>query len=617
MGDGQHVSPGAPPSAAAAETAYGEAPAFRPARKEPLLARAIPVSAELPSYRTPSARRDLVAGVTVAALALPSAMAWGELAGLSPVNGLYALLLPTVAYVLLGSSRRLIVGPDASVSTLVGAAVLSLAVAGSAAAVELASTLALLVAACFLLARVLRLGWLADYFSRPVLVGYIHGVAIALLIGQLGKLLGLSIDARDPLEQLAEVVRELDAVSGLTATVGATALAALLVLRAFVRWLPGALLVVVGAIGVSWWLELERHGVAVIGPVAGGLPSVTLPTPPLEDVLRLAPAAAGIFLVSFADEILTARAFAGKRGEHVRASQELLAMGAANAASGFTQSFSIAASGSRTAVNDSMGARTQIAALVAAGTVLAILLFLTEPVQYLPKAVLAAVVVSAALNVFDRAAWRALAAVDRVEVAIAAVTTGCVVVLGVLEALVVAVGLSVVDAVRRSARPYDAVLGWVEELGRYGNVALNRTARVTAGVVVYRLDDRLFFANARYVKGRVREAIRAAPTETSWLVFDAEAVTHVDSTGVEALGELTRDLRSDGVTLVVAKLRRRLLDQLEAAGVADEIGPERFYPTIRRAVAAFAEDQASAGSSVSSAGASSPPPSSDSTPPPS
>jgi sulfate permease, SulP family len=275
----------------------------------------------------------------------------------------------------------------------------------------------------------------------------------------------------------------------------------------------------------------------------------------------------------------------------VRASQELLAMGAANAAAGLTQGFSIGASGARTAVNDSMGARTQIAALVAASTVLGILLFLTEPVQYLPKAVLGAAIVSAAIGLVDPQAWRALAAVDRVEVAIAGVTTGCVVGFGVLEALVVAVGLSVIDTVRRSARPHDAVLGWVERLGRYGDVSLHRTARVTPGVVVYRLDDRLFFANARYFKGRVREAIRAAPEPVSWLVFDAEAVTHVDSTGLEALEQLTKDLRREGITLVVARLRTRLEEQLELAGVTETIGRERFYPTVQAAVAAFVRAQ--------------------------
>jgi MFS superfamily sulfate permease-like transporter len=207
-------------------------------------------------------------------------------------------------------------------------------------------------------------------------------------------------------------------------------------------------------------------------------------------------------------------------------------------------------------------------------------------VQYLPKAVLGAVIVFAAIGLVEPAAWRAPAAVDHVEVAIAAVTTGCVVVFGVLEALAFAVGLSIIDTVRRSASPHDAVLGWVERLGRYGDVSLHRTARLTPGVLVYRLDDRLFFANARYFKGRVREAIRAAPTPVSFLVFDAEAVTHVDSTGLDALDQLAKDLRAHEITLVVARLRTRMEEQLEAAGVTETIGSDRFYPSVRAAVGA-------------------------------
>jgi SulP family sulfate permease len=587
---GDQSSPLDPPQSSDA-TEYGKRSPFQAARPEPLLTRAIPVSAQLPGYRAPSARRDLVAGVTVAALALPSAMAYAEVAGLSPVYGLYALLLPTVAYVLLGSSRQLIVGPEGSISTLVAVAVLPLAATASPGAAELAAMLALLVAACFALAWVLRLGWLADYFSRPVLIGYIHGVAVILVIGQLGKLFGLSIEARDPLPQLWEVVSELGSASGVTVALAAVALAALFAFRVVMPRLPAALVVVVAAIGLSWALGLQAHGVAVVGAIPAGLPSLDLPTPTWEDVIHLVPAAFGIFLVSFADEILTARSFAGKHNQHVRASQELLAMGGANAVAGFTQGFSIGASGSRTAVNDDMGARSQVAALVAASTILLILLFLTEPVQYLPNAVLGAVIVFAAIGLVAPQAWRALAAVDPVEVAIAGVTTACVIVFGVLDALGVAVGLSVIDTVRRSASPHDAVLGWVERLGRYADVSLHRTATVTPGVVVYRLDDRLFFANARYFKGRVREAIRAARGPALWLVFDAEAVTHVDSTGLDALEQLTKDLRDDGITLVIARLKTRMQEQFELSGLTETIGSRHFYPTVRAAVEAFLRSQ--------------------------
>jgi MFS superfamily sulfate permease-like transporter len=324
----------------------------------------------------------------------------------------------------------------------------------------------------------------------------------------------------------------------------------------------------------------------VVGSVPSGLPGLEVPSPPLVDVLTLLPAAIGIFLVCFADEILTARSFAGKHHQHVRAPQELLAVGAANAAAGITQGMVVGASSSRTAVNDAMGVRTQLAGLAAVGSIVVILLFFTEPISYLPSAVLGAVIVSAAIGLVDRAAWRALWDTDRVELTIGAVTAAGVIAVGVLEALVFAVGLSIVDVVRRSATPHDAVLGWVEELGRYGDVAVHRSAQVTPGVVVYRLDDRLFFANAGYVKGRVLEAVRGAPGPVRSLVFDAEAVTHVDATGLAALDELRGALLRAGVTLALARAKTPLHDRLREGGFA---AGTRFYPTVRAAVEAVAD----------------------------
>jgi SulP family sulfate permease len=563
---------------------------FRAARKDPLLHRAIPVAGELRGYHAGKARGDLIAALTVAALAVPSAMAYAELAGLTAVAGLYALLLPTVVYALLGSSRQLIIGPEGSISALVGASVLGLAATGSREAAELAAMLALLVGACFLVARIARLGWLADYLSRPVLIGYIHGVAIVLVVAQLEKLLGIEVTAGDPLPQLVEVVRELGDVHGPTLVVGAIALAILLALRFFAPKVPAALLVVVGAIAASASLDLAADGVAVVGTIPSGLPELHVPSPPLDDALTLLPAAIGIFLVCFADAVLTARSFAGKHDQHIRVDQELLAMGAAQAAAGVTQGLPLGASGSRTAVNDAMGARSQIAGLLAAATVVIVLLFLTGPIADLPKAALGAIIVSAAVGLVEPAAWRKLWETDHVEVAIAGVTTAGVVAVGVLEAIAFAVGLSIIDVVRRSARPHDAVLGWVERLGRWADVAVHPSAEVVPGVVVYRLDDRLFFANQSYFRGRVREAIRGAPTETHDLVLDAEGVSHVDSAGLAALGDLSEGLARDGVTLRVARMKTPVHDRLTEAGVADRIGRDRFHPTVRAAVRAAADD---------------------------
>ena len=570
---------------------YDGAPPFRPARRPPLLHRTVPVAKEVPGYRLGTVRRDVVAALTVAALAVPAAMAYAELAGLTPVAGLYALLLPTVAYALLGSSRQVIVGPEGSISALVAVSVLASAAAGSPAAGELAALLALMVGACFVIARVARVGWLADYLSRPVLVGYIHGVAIVLIAGQLEKLLGLDVEALDPVPQIVEVVGELGEAHAATVAVGLAALAVLVALKRLMPGVPAALVVVVCSIAASAGLDLAAHDVAVVGTIPSGLPGLHVPDVSAGDILELAPAALGIFLVCFADEVLTARSFAGKHDQHIAVDQELLAMGAAQVAAGMSQGLPIGASGSRTAVNDAMGARSQVAGLLAAVAVALVLLFLTAPIADLPKAVLGAVIVVAAAGLVDTAAWRRLWETDHVELTIAAVTTAGVVLVGVLESIVFAVGLSMVDVVRRGARPHDAVLGWVERLGRWADVAVHPSAQVTPGVVVYRLDDRLFFANQSYVKGRVREAIRGAPSETHALVLDAEGLTDVDSAGLDAIADLVKSLAGAGIVLHVARMKTPVRERLDGADVTGVIGPERFHPTVRSAVRAVVTEQ--------------------------
>jgi sulfate permease, SulP family len=381
-------------------------------------------------------------------------------------------------------------------------------------------------------------------------------------------------------------VSELAEAHAATVAVGVAALAVLVALKRLIPSVPAALVVVVGAIAASAGLDLAADDVAVVGTIPSGLPSLHIPAVSAGEILELAPAALGIFLVCFADEVLTARSFAGKHDQHVAVDQELLAMGAAQVAAGMSQGLPIGASGSRTAVNDAMGARSQVAGLLAAATVALVLLFLTAPIADLPKAVLGAVIVVAASGLIDTSVWRRLWDTDHVELTIAAVTAAGVVLVGVLESIVFAAGLSVVDVVRRSARPHDAVLGWVERLGRWADVAVHRSARVTPGVVVYRLDDRLFFANQSYVKGRVREAVRGAPSETHSLVLDAEGLTDVDSTGLDAIADLATGLAGEGIVLHVARMKTPVYERLEDGDVLDVIGPERFHPTVRAAVRA-------------------------------
>ncbi len=580
-------APQSTPPPTEASAVYGEDPEpFRPDRRAPLLQRAVPVMAAVARYRAGGVRRDLLAGITVAAVALPAGMAYAEVAGLSPVVGLYALLFPALAYALLGSSRQLIVGPDGATSVLVATALAPMAVTDPAEYAALAAMLALMVGAVFWIARLARLGWMADYFSHPVLVGYIHGIAIVLIVGQLEKMLGIDVEGDRVLDQLGDISRNLEATDAATVAVGLASLAVLVGLRLVSRRLPAALIVVVGGIIVSAAIGLQAEGVPVVGHVPSGLPSFSVPRVEPSQFAELIPAALGIFFVGFADGILTARSFAGRHGQRIDVRQEMGALGTANILAGLTQGYSTNASASRTAVNDSMGARTQVAGAIAAGVIAIVLLLLTAPVQYLPTACLGAVIIVAAAGLISPAAWRTLARVDRVEVGIAATTTAGVILVGVLQALVIAVLLSIVDVVRRSARPRDAVLGYVESLGRWADVRFNPQARLTPGVVVYRLDDRLFFANASYFKGRIRESVAAAPHPVHALVFDAESMNLIDSSGIAALSEVVAQLRAEGIGFSVARMHQPVMADLERDGLVDLIGAENFHPTVAAAVAA-------------------------------
>jgi sulfate permease, SulP family len=562
---------------------------FVPISRPRFLHRTVPVSAHLAGYGPDTFFRDALAGLTVAAMAIPSAMGFAAVAGLPPVNGLYALLLPVVAYALLGSSRQMVVGPSGATATLVAAGVAPLADGTPANYLALCGVLALLVAGTYLLARTVRLGWIADYLSVAALVGFVHGIAITLICGQLGKLTGVAIDADRPLGQLGDLLRDLDEVSGATLATGLAALVLLLLLKRFAPRFPGPLLVVVGSIVLGYAVDLSDHGIATIGSLPSGLPSFDLPTVPLADAVALVPAALGIVFVTFSDGILIARSVAGRHQQHVDANQELLAMGVANISAGLTQGFPIGNSNSRTTVNEQMGVKTQVGGIVLATTVALVLLVFADPVEKLPAAVLGAVIVAAAIGLISLEDWRHVRTISQADFVIALAAMGGVVLFGVLEGIVVAVGLSILDVVRRSARPHDAVLGFVPKMDRWANASLHPSAQLTEGVLAYRLDDRLFFANADYVQGRIREALAGSPTPVRWFVFDAEAVNEIDSTGVEALENVVTDLERQGITFAFARLKRVPRERLERAGFVSRIGEDHLYPTVHAAVAAAGE----------------------------
>ncbi len=567
----------------------GKSP-FKRAARRPLLYRTLPLLDTLRAYSGLRLRTDVLAGLTVAALALPSGMAYAQIAGVPISMGLYGSVLPVVAFALVSSSPRVVIGAEGTTSILVAAALIGTAVGGEERAGQ-AALLALLVASVYLLTFLFRMGWLADYLSLPVLVGYIHGVALLLIVGQVPDLLGIEVDADNVLGEVRQTISGLGDIQPETALVGAISLVLLFVGKRVMPTFPGALLVVIAGIVVSWWLGLADDGVATIGPVPAGLPGFSLPDVSPQLVSSLLPAAVGIYLVTFSDSILTARAFAERHGERVDADQEMLALSAGNLAAGVTAALPINSSGSRTAVNDAMGSTSQVSGLAAALGVALVLLMLTEPMQYLPSAVLAAVIIQASTGLFSRRQWQEVTRISRFEPVIAVVALIGVLVLGVLAAIALAVGLSIVDAIRRSARPHDAVLGYDPLQERYADVRDVDHALVTPGVVIYRLDDRLFFANASWTKQRLGQAIAGAPYPVDWVVFNAEAVTHIDSTGAAMLEDVIEELRAQGITFTIARPKSRARRRLRESGLTELIGEQHVYPTVHASVEAFAEQR--------------------------
>jgi high affinity sulfate transporter 1 len=548
--------------------------------------RFVPLVADLKGMTLGRLRLDLVAGITIAALAVPQGMAYAQTAGLPVAAGLYGLLLPLVAYGMLGSSRVLMTGPTATAALMVGPVLIAVN-PDPATYPVLAAMLALLVGGAFLLGRVLRLGWISDYFSSAVLLGFLTGLALTLVSGQLGEFFGMDVTGDTSLQEYASFAGNV--VGGVDPLTLAVGLACLIALAVGSRWwprFPMLLVVTVSAIAVSAWADLGSRGVVLVGEIPPGLPGLAWPSVSLGQIAELAPAAVGIALVAFSDAILTARSLARPGERPVDPDQEMLGLAGLNIMAGLSQSFPIGSSGSRSAVNTRIGGRTQVVSLAQAGTVALVLLFLTAPLSELPKATLAAVIIFSAFGLVDIGGWKALLRGSRAELTVAAVTVLGMLTVGLLPALVIAVLLSILDVVRRSAQPRDAVLGWSPQRRRFVDVQRRSDAQVVPGVVVYRLDDRLFFANSRYFKARLREAVEGAPYTVTAVVFDAEAVTSLDTSGAEAVRAIVEELDDRGVTLVVARARAAFEQQVDQLGLSDVLPPERRLATVRGAVLA-------------------------------
>jgi high affinity sulfate transporter 1 len=546
----------------------------------------------LSSYRRSWLPKDLMAGLVLTALLVPQGMAYAELAGLPTITGLYTSILCLVGYAIFGPSRILVLGPDSSLGPMIAATIIPIVGANGdpQRAVALASMLALLVGVMTVLAGVAKLGFVADLLSKPTQIGYMNGLALTILVGQLPKLFGFSVDADGLIPEAAGFAKGVSNGETVAAAlaIGLLGLVLIVGLQRLVPKLPAVLVAVVVSILAANAFSLADHGVSLVGPLPQGFPPLTLPSVPMSDLALLVAGAVGIAVVSLTDTISTSSAFAARAGQEVDGDREMIGIGAANIAAGFFQGFPVSTSGSRTAVAEQAGAKSQVTGLVGALAITLLLLVAPGLLRNLPQPTLAAVVITASLSLADIPGTVRLWRQRRTEFTLSMAAFAGVALLGVLPGIAIAVALSIGNVFRRAWWPYETELGRVPGIPGYHDVRSYPDAEQLPGCVLYRFDAPLFFANCRTFRDQVRRLARSQPPPV-WIVVAAEPITDVDTTAADMLEDLDEALNAKGISLVFAELKDPAREKIERYELTRTIDPAHFFPTVGAAVAAFRE----------------------------
>jgi high affinity sulfate transporter 1 len=547
----------------------------------------VPGIAQFTGYQRGWLRGDVVAGLTVTAYLVPQVMAYATLAGVPAVTGLWAAVVALTIYAIFGSSMRLSVGPESTTALMTAAVVAPIAIGDSARYLALVGALALLVGAVCFLGGLARLGFLANLLSAPVLIGYMTGIAILMVASQLEKITGVPVSGDEFVELMRTFVRNASLYHWPTMSLAAAVLVLMLAVQRWAPRLPAPLIAVLAATAVVYGLSLTDRGIGVVGSVPAGLPTLGIPDVAPSEFATLILPAVGIAIVAFSDNVLTARAFATRDAAEIDPNAELRALGVANVGVGLSQGFPISSSGSRTALADAVGGRSQLYSLVAVGSVLAVVFLARNVLSHFPTAALGALVVYAALRLVNVAGYRRLARFRRSELILAVITAAAVLGLGVLYGVLAAVALSILDLLRRVAHAHDSVLGFVPGIAGMHDIEDYPEATSVPGLVVYRYDAPLCFANAQDFRRRALAAADQADGTVEWFVLNAEANVEVDLTALDALDELREDLHRRGIVFAMARVKQDLRDALVAADLLDKIGDDRIYMTLPTAVAAF------------------------------
>ncbi len=550
------------------------------------LSRWLPGLANLLHYRREWFHADLQAGLSVAAIQIPTAIAYAQIVGLPPQYGLYACVLPMMVYALVGSSRQLMVGPDAATCAMIGGAVAPLAMGDAHRIAELSVIVTVLVGVMLIAAGVARAGFIASFFSRPILIGYLNGIGLSLLAGQLSKVVGFRIEGDGFILSLINFLQRLGEIHWLTLAIGLAGLGLLIWLPRRYPRLPAALVTVVVFTALAGLFGLDRYGVAILGPVPAGIPELAWPQSTLAETKSLLRDALGIATISFCSAMLTARSFAARHGYAINANHEFLALGVSNLAAGISQGFAISGADSRTAVNDMVGGKSQLVGIIAALVIALILLFFTAPMAWIPQAALGAVLLMAGWGLIDVKSLKTIRKLSRFEFWLCLLTTVGVLGLGVLPGIVFAVTLAILRLLYSIYQPTDAVLGWVPGIEGQVDVRQHKDARTVPGLVVYRFDDAILFFNADYFKMRLLEAVQGVE-KPQVVLFDAEAVTSIDVSGVAALREVRDTLAAQGIHFAIARARGTFLRMLVRSGMAREMEEKLLFGSVRAGIRAY------------------------------
>jgi len=532
---------------------------------------------------------DLVAGLVLTTMLVPVGIAYAEASGVPGIYGLYATIIPLLAYALFGPSRILVLGPDSSLAAVILAVVLPNSGGDPMRAVALAGMMAVISGLICILAGLLRLGFITELLSKPIRYGYMNGIALTVLISQLPKVFGFSIDEAGPLRDLWQIARSVlgGEINWVTFGIGAGTLAVILLLKRFKR-VPGILIAVVAATITVGAFDLgTTAGVKVLGPLPQGLPSFAWPWTSLADLGAVVVGGCAVALVSFADTSVLSRAYAAKSRTYVDPNQEMVGLGAANLAAGFFQGFPISSSSSRTPVAEASGAKTQLTGVVGAAAVGLLLVLAPELLKNLPNGALAAVVIASAIGLFEVGDLRRIFRIQRWEFWLSIVCFVGVAVLGAIPGIGLAIVIAVIEFLWDGWRPHSAVLGRVDGIRGYHDLKRYPDARLIPGLVLFRWDAPLFFANAELFQERVLEAVESSPTPVRRIIVAAEPVTSVDVTSADVLAELEQTLRASQIELRFAEMKDPVKDKLKRLELLDRLGTDIFHPTVGAAVDAY------------------------------